>query len=190
MAALLADENHRHSPVITTFSEETGFILAHVDKVDFGYLDKPVRYQGKIYQAKPELHITIISKDAGILLEHLKRHPEDIDDIQDLVISTDWSFYKTDNFYLIQDKPGIETIIQTIDIPVLKSFLRDLSKLVGRGFVMPPTHITLYMRGTEQGIPIPDQRRFKQLIKAEIHPWEVRSDRNPPPQPAPEQGSP
>jgi hypothetical protein len=209
MAALLADENHLYVPVRTTFDEQTGYILSHVDRVDFGYPGIPVRYQKKTFQARQELHITVISKDAGNILKHLKRHPGDADDIQDLVLSTDWSFYKLNRFYLVQEgpeaetiiqpqaetiiqpqaetiiQPQAETIIQIVEIPALQFFLRDLSRLVGQGFMMPLTHITLYMRGTENEIPIPDQYRFQQLAKVQIQVWEVRLDKAPPSRPSP-----
>ena len=193
MAALLADENHRHAPVRTTFNEQTGYVLLQVDGVDFGYPGMPVRYQGKIFQARQELHITVISKDAGIILKHLKRHPGDADDIQDLVLSTNWSFYKLNRFYLVQEEPEAETfiqpqaetIIQMVEIPALRLFLRDLSRLVGQGFVIPFTHITLYTRGTECEIPIPDQHGFQQLAKVQIQVWEVRLDKAPPSRPSP-----
>ena len=82
----------------------------------------------------------------------------------------------------------METIIQIVEIPELHSFLRDLSKLTGHGFSVPPIHITLYARGTEKGIPIPDQQSFQQLVKAQILPEEVRAEKKSPPRPFPSMG--
>ena len=175
MVILRADENHWYRPVITTFDEQTGFVLAHVDKIDYGYRERSIRYQGMIFQPKPELHITIISKDAGILLKHLKRHPDHADDLQDLIVSTNWSFRRLDKIYFIQEKPGVEAIVQMVEIPVLQGFLKDLSRLVGHGLVIPPTHITLYWRGMEKGIAIPDNQSFQKLVKAQIQLGEVRA---------------
>lgn len=179
MAALRADEIHRYSPVSASFDRQTGVVLAHIDKIDFGYIDRPVRYQGLVFQPKQELHITIISKDAGVILAHLAKHPEDTDDVLDLVISTNWSYHKLDRFYYIQEKPGVETIVQMVEIASMQGFLAELSRITRHGFVMPPTHITLYERGAEKGIPIPDQHSFQQLMKIQIRPEEVRTDRKP-----------
>ncbi len=174
MGILRSDEINTHSPVSTTFDERTGFILAHLDKVDFGYVDQPIRYLGRIFQPKEELHITIVSQDAGLILKHLENHPDDIDDILDLVISIDWTYSKLDEFYHVQAKPDVETIIQMVEIPALRGFFKDLSKLIGQGFILSPTHVTLYTRGTDKGIPIPDQQSFQQLVKGEIQPNDVR----------------
>ncbi len=174
MGILRSDEINLHSPVSTTFDERTGWILAHLDKVDFGYVDQPIRYLGRTFQPKQELHITIVSQDGGLILKHLENHPDDIDDIQDLVISIDWTYSKLDEFFHVQAAPDVESIIQMVEISALRGFFKDLSKVIGQGFVLPPTHVTLYTRGTEKGIPIPDQQNFQQLVKGEIQPDEVR----------------
>jgi hypothetical protein len=177
MAALRADQIHRYTPVSASFDRRTGMIVTHIDKIDFGFIDRPVRYQGLLFQPKRELHITIISKDAGVIMAHLTRHPEDVEDILDLVVSTNWSFYRLNTFYYVQEKPEVETIIQMVEIPALQSFLGELSRLAGHGFLMPPTHITLYERGAEKGIAIPDQHSLQHLMKTQIQPQEVRTDR-------------
>jgi len=174
MGLLRSDENNLHSPVSASYEMETGNILTHLDKVDYGFFDQPVRYQGKTFKPKAELHITLISQDSATILKHLESHPDDFYDIQDLVRSTDFSFYKLDQFYYVEEQPGVETIIQMVGIPRLSSFLKDLSSVVGKGFIVPPTHVTLYTRGTEKGISLPDQNTFQQLARRRIRPDEVQ----------------
>ncbi len=174
MTLLRSDETNMHSPVSASFDPQTGFLLAHIDKVDYSFVDEPVRYQGKTFQPKSELHITLINQDAGAVLKHLESHPDDLDDIQDLVLSADFSFYKLGQFFYVVERPGVEAIIQLVDVPGLRPFFKDLSKLVGQGFIVPPTHVTLYTRGTEKGISLPDQHTFQQLARGQVLPSEVQ----------------
>lgn len=177
MALLHSDETNPHSPVSAFLDPRTGILLAHLDKVDYEFIDEPVRYQGKTFQPKDELHITFISQDAAAILKHLESHPENLDDIQDLILSGDFAFYKLGQFYYVEERPGVETIIQMVDVPGLRPFFKDLSKIVGQGFIVPPTHVTLYTRGTEKGISLSDQHTFHQLARAQILPGEVQRTR-------------
>ncbi len=171
------------TPVSTIFDRRTGIIRAHLDKVDYGYVDQAVRYQGRIFQPKSELHITIVSEDAGVLIKHLESHPDHLDEIQDLVLSANWECNKLDEYYHVVDRPEVETIIQMVEMPGLRQFFRDLSKLVGQGFLLPPVHVTLYTRGTEAGITLPDQQSFQRRVRTRILPWEVVRDSQEPPRP-------
>lgn len=171
-----AGDDRPLSPVSTSFDPRTGIVRAHLDKVDYGYVDQAVRYQGRVFQPKSELRITIISEDAGVLSKYLASHPDDIDDVQDLVLSADWRCNKLDEFYHVVDQPGVETIIQMVELPGLRQFFRDLSKLVGQGFLLPPMHVTLYTRGTQEGIQLPDQQSFQQRVRTRVLPWEVVRD--------------
>ncbi len=188
MTELHSDEGEFITPVSATFDPDTGFIIVNLDKVSYGYLDQPVRYQGKIFQPKSELHITIISQDAEVLKQHVQSHPENLDTIEDLVLSTDWSFRKRFDFYYVTEEPEKETIIQMVNVPMLEPFLKDLSKQVGQGMVVPPTHVTLYTRGTERGIAIPNQAVFNELVKARVDPDEVQAVERPANHPGTRQG--
>jgi hypothetical protein len=156
-------------PVNVNFNEQTGFLQVNLAKTDYDYVDRPVRYQGRIFQPKGELHITIISQDSGVLLHYLARHPQDLDSIRDLIYSTDWSFRKLPDFYHVESGGGEESIIQMVDVPDMVPFLRSLSNLVEHGFVLPPTHVTLYTLGTVLGIPLPNAAVFRERARTPIH---------------------
>jgi hypothetical protein len=171
---LLRSDNKLYAPVSASFDTQTGLIHAHIDKVDYGFVDQPVRYHGKTFQPKNELHITLVNQDAGTILKHMESHPYDLNDIQDMVFSADFSFFRRAEFYYVEERPGVETIIQMVEVPRLRVFLMDLSKLIGRGLLLPHTHVTLYTRGTEIGISLPDQHTFQQLARIQILPAEVQ----------------
>lgn len=160
-------------PVGAVFDPQTGYIVVNIDKIHYAYLDRPVRYRGIVFQPKQELHITIISQDAGMLLKRLENYPEDAAAIQDLVVSDSWEYRKLPEWYYVAEAPDKETIIQMVELPGLHAFLRELSKLVGQSMTIPPTHVTLYTRGTERGISIPDQAAFKDLVRASLQPEEL-----------------
>ena len=50
-----------------------------------------------------------------------------MDDFDDAVYSADWSFYKKNEFYYVEEEPGVETIIQMVEMPMLHHFLKDIS---------------------------------------------------------------
>lgn len=172
MSMMRSLDGDLHAPVSATLNTETGIILVHLDKIDYGYMDQAVRYLGKVFQPKSELHITIVSQDAEQILKYLNNHPQD-GSLQDLILSTDWSFRKLEQFYHVVEAPEVETLIQMVELPMLQAFFKDLSKLVGRGFELPPTHVTLYTRGTEKGISLPNQIVFKELAKTSMRPREL-----------------
>jgi hypothetical protein len=165
--------DHPITPVRTTFDTRSGLVRAQLDKVDYGYVDKPVRYQGRIYQPKSELHITVVGQDAEMLRKHLESHPRHADDIDDLVLSANWACNKLDEFYHVVQAPGVENIIQMVEMPGLRQFYRDLSRLVGQGFLVPPIHVTLYMLGADREIRLPNQQSFRDLVQTRIQPNEV-----------------
>lgn len=179
MTAIDSETGAYQRPVSASFDPLTGFVLVNIDKISYQYLDQPVHYQGKLFQPKEELHITIISDDAGTILKHLENRPDDQAGINDLVLSSNWSYRKLPKFYYVTEEPDKETIIQMVDMPGLRQFLMDLSKLIGHGLTVPPTHVTLYMRGTDKGIGIPSTAAFEDLIRADVEPEEIQPTRGP-----------
>jgi hypothetical protein len=174
MTILHSDESELRAPVTTTLNTETGKVVVHLDKVEYGFFNQPILYQDRLFQPKSELHITVISKDsANLLLNYMTSHPEDKDEIQELILVTDWSYHKLNKFYYVEEEPGVETIIQMVDVPALTNFFKDLSKQVGQGFILPPTHVTLYTRGTEKGISLPNRELFEERVKTVLLPVEL-----------------
>jgi hypothetical protein len=150
------------------FDPGEGFLLVQVNKDAYGYVDKAVRYQSKTFAPKTELHITILSADgAEQVRQQIEEHPEDEGRIVGIIDHTDWSFIKLDEYYHVKDGDE-ETIIQMVEVPRLNAFFSDLSALVGKGFVLPPTHVTLYMRESEKGIGLPNREVFDELVQGRV----------------------
>lgn len=155
-------------PIMARFDPVHGRLSVHLDPNDYGYAAVPVSYSGRVFQPKSELHITIISQDARLIVDFLARHPDYISDWDDLVQSNDWSYRKLAEWYWAARSATVETIIQRVEVPMLESFFSGASRLIGQGLTLPPTHVTLYMRGTELGIGIPDAAAWQERVRARV----------------------
>ena len=168
MSLLHAQGTGFSRPVKAVFVPETGFVVAEINPSEYGYTHKAVRYQERIFYPKDELHITVVSgQSAETVRKHLEKQPQDTERIQEVVDQTDWSFRQLEEFYCVVDGEA-ETIIQMVEMPFLSQFYSDLSGITGSGHILLPTHVTLYMRGTETGIGLPNQTAFDTLVKARI----------------------
>jgi hypothetical protein len=157
------------APENIKFQEDDAYLILEIDMDEYGYRRQDVNYQGRKFEAKDELHITVLSRDAAEQVQaYMEQEPENGSRIRRLVDETDWSFRKQERYYHVQEDPQVETIIQMVDVQGLESFFRQVSEWVGRELEPPPPHVTLYMRGTEKGIGLPTHEEFERLARAEI----------------------
>lgn len=170
MPYLPRSENDLLPAVRATIDPDTGLVRVHLDKVTHGYLNQPVHYQGGILHPLKELSITVLSGlEAAFLSRHLKNHPEDIADVQDLVSVRRWTYRKTGKYFFVQDQPGVGDIIELVEVPEMAQFFKDLSQLAGRGFILPLTYVALYTSKAEGGVA---PSELDQKIKTRIRPDE------------------
>jgi hypothetical protein len=168
MASKQSNDSDLCDPVRIDFDEEDGFLLVQLDPAEYGYIDQEVRYQGKNFAPKDELHITILSQDAAeIVAEHMQQGAEDSAAIHELIDSVRWSYRKQETYHHIKDGAE-ETIIQMVEMPELRSFFQELSRIVGKGLVLPPVHVTLYMLNSEKGIGLSSHEVLQRLSQGEI----------------------
>lgn len=161
-------------PKKVSFDHESAYLVVQLDKRAFDLPEGEVIYQGASFQPKDELHITILSREAAEKVKaHLERHPQDKDRLEHLIAETNWSYRKKDEYYYIQEEPGVETIIQMVALPGLQPFYQELSGLVGEELERPPAHVTLYMRGASKGIGLPTRAEFNRLVKSRVDPAEL-----------------
>lgn len=179
MLTIPPKDDHLRQPARVVFDPETGFVVVQISKAEYGYHEAPVRYQGHVFQPKSELHITVVSADAAEdVRSFIERRPDDAVQIQEMVDETRWVFRELEAFYHVVESPGVETIIQMVEVPHMAEFFSRLSGLMGKGFVLPPTHITLYTLGTEKGIGLPTPTVFDQLAQSPIRPEEIQPAQN------------
>jgi hypothetical protein len=169
-----AQEQGLEQPNHVSFEQETAYLVVQLDKQAFNLAEGEIIYQGASFQPKDELHITILSREAADKVKaRLEQHPQDRDRLERLIAETGWSYRKIDDYYLVQEEPGVETIIQMVAVPGLEPFYQELSRLLGEELEQPPAHVTLYMRGASKGIGLPTQAEFDRLVKAKVDPAEL-----------------
>ncbi len=173
MAFIDPHHSQRIEPVSAELVKDTGYLVVNIDKASYTFLDRPVRWDNRIFQPKIELHITIISQDAEKVLRATAENAEMLARVQNLVSHTDWRFHKLSDFYHIVETPGVETLIQMVALPALPAFFEELSSLLGEHFHLPPTHVTLYTLGTEKGIGLPTRAVFEELTRSRVDPAAV-----------------
>jgi hypothetical protein len=166
------DENELRDPVRVSFDEKTGYLVIQLDPAEYGYKAQEAQHQGKTFQPKDELHITVVSREAADeVARFMRKDAEHAGHIHGLIDSIRWSYRKLDRYYHIQ-KGEEETIIQMVEMPELESFFSELSRITGQGLALPPTHVTLYMRNSEKGIGLPTGETLERLSQGEVRPEE------------------
>jgi hypothetical protein len=160
-----ANQDDLRDPVRVTFDESEGFLMVQLDKNEYGFRDQPARFQGQTFQPKSELHITIISRDASeIVKNHLAQQPEASGALQGLIDATRWLYCRLGDYYHVREDEA-ETIIEMVEVPELQGFFSELSRMVGQGLVLPPTHVTLYTYNRDEGIGLPTGELLEQLAQ-------------------------
>jgi hypothetical protein len=163
-------------PQQASFDPAEGYLILELDMQSFYLHPEGVRFEGRHFEAKDEVHITILSRDAAeAVRQHLERYPQDEDQVR--MDETNWEYRKLDSFYHIQEDPEVETIVQMVEVPGAGAFFNQVGQLVGQELELPPTHVTLYMRGTEKGIGIPTQAEFERLAQKQIRLEELKTER-------------
>jgi hypothetical protein len=161
-------------PAGVDFNQENGFLAVTVDMDAYGYETRAVVYKSRRFEPKDELHITILSQQtAEQVSAHLKRNRRDSQAVEELIQKTDWSFKKEERLFHIRDDEETETIIQMVEVVGLDDFLTSLGNILGALLEPPPTHVTLYMRGTDIGIGLPTKKALMDKLQTEVKPEEL-----------------
>jgi hypothetical protein len=157
------------TPREISFDPESGYLVARLEKEAFELEENRVYFEGRPFEPKDEVHITILSGEAAeTVRQHLEDHPQQEEHVRQLIEQANWETRIMDSFYHVREEPDAETIIQMVEIPELGWFFKRLSELVGRELERPPTHVTLYLRNTEKGIGIPTRAELERLDQRQV----------------------
>ena len=123
---------------------------------------------GRHFDAKKELHVTLVGRALGA---ELRRALGDRLDIatRPAFEALDWTVARTGERRLIErtdtaddGKPGnVASVIEFVDLPALDWYYRWLGDLLGRQLAVPPAHVTLYTHRKAKGIGIPTARSLR-----------------------------
>ncbi len=158
-------------------------LLLSLDRNEFGLGEDKIRLDGRMFDPKEEVHVTLVGKDLGAQLDIAKQNNPEIEALIGSVIDqADWSFHNRNRMYHIQrEKPvddgfgklstaTAESIVVLGDVPGLASLYDTISTVLGETHEPPPAHVTLYTRVDPQGIGLPNQASFDQCVKGEVFP--------------------
>lgn len=163
-----------HNP---EFSDSKALLLP-LDRNEFGLGEDKVRLDGRMFDPKEEVHITLIGKDLGAQLDiAMQKNPEKEALIASIIDQADWSFDNRNRMYHIQKEKQIadgfgklatataESIVVLVDVPALGSLYDTISTALGETHGLPLAHVTLYTRVDPQGIGLPNQAAFDQYYE-------------------------
>ncbi|MCE7032297.1 hypothetical protein LY625_06630 [Lysobacter sp. GX 14042] len=119
-------------------------------------------------EPKDELHVTLVGGRLGAELRRTLGAQRASREVDAVFRRLDWSFSRTGRCLLLR-KPFRDggrqrlahSVIECIEMPAMAPFHRALGQLLGRELPVPPSHVTLYVAGKDQGIGVPDRRRLR-----------------------------
>jgi hypothetical protein len=92
-----------------------------------------VIFKGKVYQPKPELHTTIISREPAERVKALlEASPAAQEELEKLIRATDWSYRRQDRYFHIREEAEVETLVQMADVLMTACSQRLDLKLLGK----------------------------------------------------------
>ncbi len=156
------------SPESVKFDEKSFTLLLNIDQgaVDCESLQARAEQDG--FAPKKELHLTVLGfKIGGEIKKLLKKSPEKLAVLKDLINGTDWRFtVGSQRWWIEKDYKSIdlktkveniehrESYIQTVNIPCLVDFYHKLNELFKQDipFTAPPAHVTLFTKGDAIGV--------------------------------------
>jgi hypothetical protein len=154
------------------FNRETGTLLLRLRKDEVGLGEQPVTYQGKHFQPKDEVHITVVGSALGEELREALDVAGRASTFANLVAATDWRYTLLDGWHHVVrrgDEPA-ESIIRMVEVPTLPIFYAQLEVLAGLSIPPRPAHITLYTWRDDGGIGIATWEEFAELVVGPINP--------------------
>ncbi|MFA6272683.1 MAG: hypothetical protein WC693_06370 [Patescibacteria group bacterium] len=167
-------------------------LLIPLRKEDFGLSEEKIRFRGKIFDPKKELHITVVGRKLGQALEKaIEANPGlNITLMHTVEEATwhkqDWTYKKKDEMYHVsKDREEVnpqgevkvihaESIILMVEAPGVDKFYKELSGLLGKYLEVPPVHVTLYTHGDTVGIGLSNQASFEEFVVGRVLPDELR----------------
>lgn len=167
-------------PMSVHFDKEKATCLLGIEETSLHLTGLHQKALAQGFEKKKEFHITIIGFQTGAkILEVLARLPDKnsaLATIETLVKETNWSFSLKNGLHHVAKDYTFsngshehrEAILQTADLPTLKSFYEKLNQILGTRFEVPPVHITLYTKGSDKeksrmGVGINSEAEFRAL---------------------------
>ncbi|GAB2517990.1 hypothetical protein [Lysobacter humi (ex Lee et al. 2017)] len=127
-----------------------------------------VEIDGRRFQPKDELHVTLVGRALGAELRRALGGRLEAA-TRPAFEALDWSHAYTGERRLIEAsctgddgrRGPVASIIELVELPALPFFHRWLGELLGRQVAVPPPHVTLYTHGRARGIGLATPRLLR-----------------------------
>ena len=128
----------------------------------------PLDVDGRRFEPKDELHVTLVGPKLGAELQRVLGARLDAA-TRPAFDALDWSVERSGERLLVE-KPGttddgargtVASVIELVEILALDFYYRWLGDLLGRQLAVPPAHVTLYTHGKARGIGISAARHLR-----------------------------
>lgn len=140
---------------------EQGSIILNLAADTFCFTGKEIIIDGNTFTAKDELHITLLNRKTGLLLQQkLDQDQAAKIRLKNIFEEIDWSFRLTGPLHILsrQHESMLQkTIIMLIEMPGMAKLYAQIKEegLISPEVPVPPPHITLYTHNCYPGIGVP-----------------------------------
>ena len=145
-------------------------VVVAIDAMDWAPPREPCVVDGQAFAPKHELHVTVIGKALGAQLQaELAGGRIDAAAVRSAFAGQRWRLRRSGWRIRLRKpadaagKPQRESIIEPVALPAMARLHARLGRLLRRSLPVPPPHVTLYVRGDEEGIGVPDAATLARL---------------------------
>lgn len=127
----------------------------------------PLLLDGRRFEPKAELHVTLIGSELGARVQQaLAAHRFGESALERAFETLSWGYTRTAlcaRLAKLKHDPAsprtrveVGALIEMIELPAMAGFHVELGNLLGASLPLPPPHVTLYTYGDAEGIGVPD----------------------------------
>ena len=156
---------------------EKGSLIIPLEWSEVPFPQNPIYIEREQFEPKDELHVTVIGKKAGsVIQEKMLLDPRIESTLRQVFEGIDWSFELGEVVHLLsreKERPGQgatvleKTVLVRLRIPGMAIFYEGLKsiKLVTEDTIVPPSHVTLYTLNCPSGIGVPSDDALEDLTE-------------------------
>ncbi len=146
----------------TSFAADGGLLL-DLGRDAWPLIESGIELADTRFLPKRELHVTLLTRSQASALRACGINAVAL---RTLVAGLDWRWRPLTSAWRLKrlrDGREAQSIVVEIDMPAQRELRRRIAARGGPDFGEPAPHITLYTRGDDGGISVPDRPAFEKL---------------------------
>jgi len=150
---------------------EKGTVIIGLSPDSFCMAKETIDVHGESFTPKDELHVTLISGEAGLILQNKIQNNQTINKLVEKTFEEiDWSFRQTGPVHILsrsEEEVVERSIILLIEMPGVTAFYDQLKTLglIDSETPLPPPHVTMYTQNCPLGIGVPSNKVLNALSR-------------------------